>query len=117
MLEERARSTRAELEALSRRFHEEERPEVWDEGDRAAYAFGRELGSARANQLTRMLRQIEAALARHAEGRYGYCARCEGRIPVSRLQSLPFALYCRNCQEIRETEERRAGGGNVRVVA
>lgn len=114
MLEERSRSIRAELKALSRRLREEERPEVWDEGDRAAYGFGRELGSARVDQLTRMLRQIEDALARHAERRYGYCVQCEGEIPIARLHSLPFALYCRDCQE---AEERRAGREDIRLVA
>jgi DnaK suppressor protein len=117
ILEERSQRIRAELKTLSRRFREEERPEVWDEGDRAAYGFGRELGSARVDQLTRMLRQIEDALARHAEGRYGYCARCEGEIPVARLRSLPFTVYCRDCQQIREDEDRRAQREQARLVA
>jgi DnaK suppressor protein len=117
MLEDRAQRVRSELETLSRRLREEERPEAWDEGDRAAYGFNRELGSARVDQLTRMLRQIEDALTQDEDGRYGYCARCEGEIPVARLQSLPFALYCRDCQEIQETEEWRAERGGIRLIA
>jgi DnaK suppressor protein len=117
MLEERAQRVHAELEILSRRLREEERPEVWDECDRAAYGIDRELGSARVDQLARMLRQIEDTLGRHAEGRYGYCARCENEIPVARLRSLPFALYCRDCQEVQETEGLRAERGGVRRVA
>jgi len=113
MLEERRRQIRAELETLFRRLREEGRPEAWDEGDRAAYGLSRELGSARVDQLARMLQQIEDALSRHAEGRYGLCAACDGEIPVGRLQSLPFAPYCRDCQE---TQERRPGGA-VSVVA
>ncbi len=117
MLEERAQQVRAELETLSRRLREEDRPEAWDEGDRATYGLGREMGTARMNQLTRMLRQIEDAIARHAEGHYGYCARCDGEIPVARLRSLPFTVYCRDCQEIQENEERRAEREEIRLAA
>lgn len=55
-----------------------------------------------------MLQQIDDALSRHAEGRYGRCAACEYEIPVARLQSLPFALYCRKCQEAMERRLARA---------
>jgi RNA polymerase-binding transcription factor DksA len=79
-----------------------ERPETGDEADRAVYGLDRELGSARVDQLNRTLRQIDKALARQAERRHGRCVACSARIRMGRLRSLPFALYCRDCQAMAE---------------
>jgi DnaK suppressor protein len=106
ILQERRRSIQEELGTLFRRLREEERPDTGDEVDHATYGFNRELGSARLNQLSQTLQQIDNALARHAQGRYGRCIACNAQIVVARLQSLPFALYCRDCQAL--AEERHA---------
>ena len=58
------------------------------------------------DQLSQTLRHIDNALAQHAEGRYGRCVICNAQIIVERLRSLPFALYCRDCQAL--AEERHA---------
>lgn len=102
ILQERRRRILGELGTLFRRFREEGRPDTGDEGDQAVYGFDRELGSARLDQLNQTLRQIDKALARHAEGRYGRCVACNTQILVARLRSLPFALYCRDCQALAE---------------
>ncbi len=112
MLEGHRRAVRGELDALSHSLREDHGPETWDEGDWASSVFNRELGTTRINQLTQQLDQIEAALARQAEKRYGRCAACDAEIPLARLRSLPFALYCRDCQEAAETasaQTARAG--------
>ena len=111
ILQERRRRIREELERLFRRLREEDRPATGDEGDRAVYSLDRELGSARADQLTKVRRRIDDALARHAEGRYGRCVACEMAIPAARLRSLPFALYCRDCQQAAEEKSRTALAG------
>jgi DnaK suppressor protein len=43
------------------------------------------------------LLEVEAALIRIAEGRYGRCLRCDGSIPLERLRVLPWTSYCREC--------------------
>jgi len=106
ILQERRRRIREELGTIFRRLREEERPDTGDEVDQAVYSFSRELGSARVDQLSQTLRQIDNALARHTEGRYGRCVACNAQIVVERLRSLPFALYCRDCQAL--AEERHA---------
>jgi DnaK suppressor protein len=53
------------------------------------------------------LQRIEEALARHAEGTYGYCFECGDEISERRLRALPFAVRCRECEEEREVAERR----------
>ncbi len=100
VLQDRRRCVQDELDSLFRRLRE---------GDWAVYGFDRELGSSRLDQLTQMLRQIDDALDRHAAGRYRRCVACDAEIPVARLRSLPFALYCRDCQEAAEKEQSRAG--------
>jgi RNA polymerase-binding protein DksA len=42
--------------------------------------------------------QIDAALERMKTGTYGVCIECEDDIPVARLQALPFALRCIECE-------------------
>jgi RNA polymerase-binding protein DksA len=44
------------------------------------------------------LARVQAALARLEEGTYGQCARCGRRISKERLEEVPTAVFCRNCQ-------------------
>jgi DnaK suppressor protein len=46
----------------------------------------------------RKLRQIEAALGRIENGRYGYCMESGDEIPKERLEAIPYALYTVACQ-------------------
>jgi DnaK suppressor protein len=48
--------------------------------------------------------QVEAALRRHAEGRYGLCTGCGEGIAAERLEAFPFATECVDC---RRAGERR----------
>ena len=48
------------------------------------------------------LRRIEDALFRINEGTYGACESCEKKISLKRLQTLPFAALCIDCQEEAE---------------
>lgn len=45
------------------------------------------------------LDQIEAALERIEDGVYGSCLECEGRIPKTRLNAIPYTAYCVKCAE------------------
>ncbi len=45
----------------------------------------------------RELADIDAALARIAEGRYGTCQSCGGPMGLQRLRALPEARYCVAC--------------------
>jgi DnaK suppressor protein len=46
----------------------------------------------------RMMDQIRAALDRISEGTYGRCIRCGGAIVAARLEVLPYAETCIDCQ-------------------
>ena len=46
------------------------------------------------------LAAVEAALARLDDGTYGTCARCGRAIAPERLDALPWAAHCIECQRI-----------------
>ncbi len=48
-------------------------------------------------QVRRELADIDAALLRIAEGRYGACQSCGGPMGLQRLRALPEARYCLAC--------------------
>jgi DnaK suppressor protein len=84
-----------------------------DTGDAADVAF--DTGSDEiATQLleleARELSQIERALVRIKQGSYGVCEGCEGKIPVARLNALPYSTYCIDCQREMESYPGMAGG-------
>lgn len=62
-----------------------------------------EISSQLAEVESRELANIENALEQMREGRYGVCEGCEKPIPLARLQALPYAVYCIECQ--REAEK------------
>ncbi|MER7189604.1 TraR/DksA family transcriptional regulator [Streptomyces flaveolus] len=49
-----------------------------------------------------VLADVEAALDRMAEGRYGSCHLCRRPIARERLAIVPQARYCARCQQVRE---------------
>ncbi len=51
-----------------------------------------------------VLHQVRAALARLDNGVYGVCERCGKPIEPRRLEALPYATLCRDCQEVTERE-------------
>lgn len=50
-------------------------------------------------QASERVAEIDAALARWAEGRYGVCERCGAHIPDARLEARPTARTCVNCAD------------------
>ena len=70
-------------------------------GDSADVAFDTgsdEISSQLAELEARELHQIERALMRIKQGTYGICEVCQGKIPVARLNALPYSTTCVNCQ-------------------
>jgi DnaK suppressor protein len=65
-------------------------------------AFG-ELSSQLAEVASRELSNVEFALQLMNAGRYGVCEGCGQSIPVARLQALPYATNCINCQRQNES--------------
>src|SRR5437016_12569331 len=75
-------------------------------GDSADVAFdagSEEIASQLAELEARELNQIERALARMKQGTYGVCEVCQARIPVARLNALPYSTTCIDCQREMES--------------
>jgi DnaK suppressor protein len=69
-----------------------------------ASSYGQE--QALTESLDARLATIDEALERLDEGTYGICSECKAEIPPRRLQALPFALLCVNCQSIEDKRAR-----------
>jgi len=67
-----------------------------------------EISSQLAEVESRELANIENALERMKAGTYGQCEVCGGRIPLARLNALPYATVCIECQ--RELERPGSAG-------
>ena len=93
-------------------------------GDSADLAFdssGEEVASQLAELESRELVQIERALVKLKQGTYGLCEGCSKKIPVARLNALPFITTCIECQREMEVYGswggRRGGTGNWEKVS
>jgi len=63
----------------------------------ATIAFERQQVAALLESARRRLAEIEAAVARRAEGRYGVCESCGRPIAAERLAVRPAARTCIDC--------------------
>jgi DnaK suppressor protein len=77
--------------------------------DVALDAVQDEISSKLAEVESRELANIEVALERVRGGKYGLCEICNGKIPLARLNALPYATSCIECQRASET----AGAGGA----
>ncbi len=82
-----------------------------DTADLAFDSAGEEVTSQLAQLESRELTQIERALGRLKQGTYGVCEGCARKIPVTRLNALPFTTTCIECQREMEIYGGFGGGG------
>src|SRR5919204_2947362 len=89
---------------------DQEDDSIKDLGDQANTAYTREFFFELGNGDRRLLRDVVTALQKIEDGSFGTCERCSEPIAEKRLEALPFARYCINCQRLAEEEERMATG-------
>jgi DnaK suppressor protein len=70
--------------------------------DRANDAYNREFMLSLSGTERDALFEVEQAIERLDSGSYGNCSHCEDKIPSRRLQAVPWARYCVDCQEQAE---------------
>jgi len=70
--------------------------------DTATETYDRELDYTLEENSGHVLGEIDAALKRIEEGSYGLCSSCGKAIPEERLEALPWATLCIDCQRERE---------------
>ena len=76
--------------------------------DSSPDTVARGVGAALVEVTARTVQSIQGALRRMSAGAYGRCLDCETPIPTVRLQALPFAERCRDCQQHQDSARRRA---------
>ena len=72
-----------------------------DDVEVAVKTLEQDVTAMTANLRSRMLKEIDGALARVEGGTYGECEGCGGEISPNRLKAIPWARYCLICQELR----------------
>jgi DnaK suppressor protein len=77
-----------------------------DVGDQALMDLERELGISLMEMRNRRRQSIDEALTRLQDGSYGICADCGIEISEKRLQAVPFAKLCVECQSREELLEK-----------
>ena len=106
LLEERATYTHqaeslqaeADLLAAEREPGDVQFDEESGEGDTLAVERERDL--ALSAQARAAVDEIDAALAKIADGRYGICEQCGKTIPKERLRAIPYAALCVQCKSM-----------------
>src|SRR5688500_13817521 len=100
LLRQRKAQLRAEIEAHRREREAagERGGETNDQKDEAAVRQYSALVEAEDQRDTAELQDIDAALRRIADGRYGACTDCAEPIGVQRLLAQPGAMRCAACQ-------------------
>ena len=98
---------------------------VGDDADAAFEAEHDEMSSQLAELYIQEVSQIEEALERLEQGTYGLCEggseHCQKRIPMDRLNALPYTTFCIYCE--REIEnysgrrDQRKTGVKVQIFA
>jgi RNA polymerase-binding protein DksA len=96
--ERQAEGLQAEAEALAneREPGDTQFDEESGEGDTLSVERERDLALSTAARQT--IDDISKALARMDDGSYGYCEVCGDRIPVPRLEAIPWADQCVKCK-------------------
>ena len=70
--------------------------------DRADLAYDYEYRAHRTallNRLEEQAEEVDEALTRIEDGTYGVCSNCGGTIMPERLDALPHAAFCIECQQ------------------
>ena len=73
-----------------------------DIADKAANSDTKEFLFSLSSAERRLLQQVDDAISRIEERRYGVCASCEDPMNLKRLQAVPWATLCISCQEKQE---------------
>src|SRR5262249_31767687 len=82
-----------------------------DSVDAASDAAHRAVSSQLAELESRELMKIERALQQIRRGSYGTCEGCSKKIPLERLNALPYTTLCITCQ--RDEERARREGDDA----
>ncbi|PYV29100.1 MAG: RNA polymerase-binding protein DksA [Acidobacteria bacterium] len=73
-----------------------------DVADKAANAYTKEFLFHQSDDNRRTLQLVSEALERLKNGSYGLCVSCQEEVQSRRLEAVPWARHCIECQEKHE---------------
>ncbi|PIV39495.1 MAG: hypothetical protein COS29_02305 [Candidatus Omnitrophica bacterium CG02_land_8_20_14_3_00__42_8] len=73
--------------------------------DMASDSYDRELSLNIAGGQQEIIYDIDEALKRIKEGKFGLCLSCNKKIPQKRLNAVPYAKYCIQCKSKEEKKK------------
>jgi DnaK suppressor protein len=88
--------------------------------DEIRFAADREMSTRNLEWQSGVLRSVQVALDRIVEGSYGTCLQCDEEISHKRLDAMPWATLCIQCQESADGSSRRSfasEGSSLRKAA
>jgi DnaK suppressor protein len=93
------------LQATAVRLQQEARASAdphADTADQAVVSYDKNALQQQSEQARRQSRLIDSALRQLEAGKYGECVLCGKETAVTRLEAIPWARYCVDCQEMQE---------------
>lgn len=102
ILKESKKEIKKQVSGENRQFVET----VLDDGDLAVVDVSEDINLKQLTAQRQMLIKIDAALTKLREGSYGICEECGCEIEEGRLKVMPFAICCRDCQELIEVRDK-----------
>ena len=73
-----------------------------DMADRATSAYTKEFAYSLSESDRKILILIEDALSRLDTGTYGTCVHCSQAVQDKRIEAVPWARHCLDCQELQD---------------
>ena len=76
-----------------------------DLGDRALSNVTLDLSYQLSSSERDLVKRIDAAIDRIDAGDYGVCVHCGKKVQMARLEAVPWARHCVDCQELQDRGE------------
>jgi DnaK suppressor protein len=87
-------------------MHGQEQTSFPDPTDQASMETDRNFDLRIKDRERKLVKKINQAIERLAEGDFGACESCGGAISIKRLQARPVTTLCIECKTAQEQEER-----------
>jgi DnaK suppressor protein len=105
LLEQKKADLMARVRAARSDDQDADEEEAPDLGDRALSTMSRDLKFELTGTERNLLRRIQEALERIAAGGFGECQNCGKKVQPGRLEAVPWARHCIDCQELQDRGE------------
>jgi DnaK suppressor protein len=83
-------------------YGREKESDIHDVADMAVESYTKEFIFGKTSGDRHILQLIREALARIEDKSYGTCVNCENPIQPKRLEAVPWAQHCVQCQDLKE---------------